>query len=101
MYTGGAAAETVSLSGSRKKSLNPVKKDIMWLDGVIVLPLIALGIYGLIWEKKKALYFWTLFYGIISNWYMGYMLCLFHPHSASFNAIKSVRNCAISSCSTK
>lgn len=51
--------------------------NIMWLDGVIVLPLIALGIYGLIWEKKKALYFWTLFYGIISNWYMGYMLCLF------------------------
>lgn len=51
--------------------------NIMWLDGVIVLPLIALGIYGLIWEKKKALYFWTLFYGIISNWYIGYMLCLF------------------------
>ena len=51
--------------------------NIMWLDGVIVLPLIALGIYGLVWEKRRALYFWTLFYGIISNWYIGYMLCLF------------------------
>lgn len=51
--------------------------NIMWLDGVIVLPLIALGIYRMIWEDKRVLYFVMLFYGVFSNWYIGFMLCLF------------------------
>lgn len=51
--------------------------NIMWLDGVIILPLIALGIYKMLWEGKKKIYFWALFYAVFSNWYIGYMLCLF------------------------
>lgn len=51
--------------------------NIMWLDGVIILPLIALGIYRLVWERKSIIYFFALAYGIISNWYIGYMLCIF------------------------
>ena len=51
--------------------------NIMWLDGVMTLPLIALGIYRLVWERKSAVYFFALAYGIISNWYIGYMLCIF------------------------
>ena len=51
--------------------------NVMWLDGVIVLPFLALGIYTYIWEKRSVLYFVSLFYAVFSNWYIGYMLCLF------------------------
>lgn len=51
--------------------------NIMWLDGVIAAPVIALGIYRLISGNRRSLYFFTLFYGILTCWYTGYMLCLF------------------------
>lgn len=51
--------------------------NIMWLDGVIAAPVIALGIYRLISGNRRNLYFFTLFYGILTCWYTGYMLCLF------------------------
>lgn len=51
--------------------------NIMWLDGVIILPILALGIHKIIYEKKYGIYYWALFYGIVSNWYIGYMLCIF------------------------
>lgn len=54
--------------------------NIMWLDGVMTLPLIALGIYRLVWERKSAVYFFALAYGIISNWYIGYMLCILQSY---------------------
>lgn len=52
-------------------------QNIMWIDGVIVLPLIALGIEKIISEKKPLLYIISLFAGIFSNYYIGYMLCIF------------------------
>ena len=51
--------------------------NVMWLDGVIILPILALGIHKMIYEKKCGVYFFALFYAIVSNWYMGYMLCIF------------------------
>lgn len=51
--------------------------NIMWLDGVIAAPVIALGIYRLISGNRRSLYFFSLFYGILTCWYTGYMLCLF------------------------
>ncbi len=51
--------------------------NVMWLDGVIILPILALGIHKMIYEKKCGVYFFALFYAIASNWYMGYMLCIF------------------------
>lgn len=51
--------------------------NIMWLDGIIILPLIALGIHNLVYQNKKIMYFFALWYGIITNWYIGYMLCIF------------------------
>lgn len=50
--------------------------NVMWLDGVIVLPILALGVYKLVVKEKRVLYYITLFYAIISNWYTGYMLCI-------------------------
>ena len=49
----------------------------MWLDGVLILPLVALGIYEYTYKRKTGLYYITLFYAVFTNWYIGYMLCLF------------------------
>ena len=49
----------------------------MWLDGVIVLPLIIAGIERLCKKRGFLLYTLSLFFGIIANYYVGYMLCVF------------------------
>ncbi len=51
--------------------------NIMWLDGVMLLPILLLGIEKIIKENKDKLYVCTLFYIIISNYYIGYMLTVF------------------------
>ncbi|MEG1049429.1 MAG: YfhO family protein, partial [Oscillospiraceae bacterium] len=52
-------------------------QNIMWLDGVIILPIIAVGIDKLLDENKFLTYIMALSYGIITNYYIGYMLCGF------------------------
>ena len=51
--------------------------NIMWLDGVVLLPLVILGIDKLINENKCKLYVISLFIAIVSNYYIGYMICIF------------------------
>ncbi|MFV0250026.1 MAG: YfhO family protein [Bacilli bacterium] len=51
--------------------------NIMWLDGVFLLPLIALGIDKLTKNNKSLLYGISLFFALVSNYYIGYMLCIF------------------------
>lgn len=50
-------------------------QNIMWLDGVILLPLVFLGIDKLI-NKKPTLFYITLTLSIICNYYIGYMTCI-------------------------
>lgn len=50
--------------------------NIMWLDGVVMLPLACLGVYELLYHNKKGLLFFSVFMAIFSNWYSGYMVCL-------------------------
>ncbi len=50
--------------------------NLMWLDGVIVLPLLGLGVER-IWENKSPLlYIFSLAYALATNFYIGYMLCI-------------------------
>ncbi|WP_373471923.1 YfhO family protein [Carnobacterium alterfunditum] len=51
--------------------------NIMWLDGLIFLPLIVLGLERLIDKKAGLLY--SIFLGIMlfANYYIAYMICLF------------------------
>lgn len=49
----------------------------MWLDGVILLPLIVLGINTLLKNKNKYIYVLALSLAIITNYYIGFMLCIF------------------------
>lgn len=51
--------------------------NIMWLDGVMILPILALGVYYSVYLKKYKVYFFSLLYAVVSNWYIGYMLCIF------------------------
>ncbi len=50
-------------------------QNIMWIDGVIMLPLIALGIDFIYENRGCALYIFSLFFGIFFNYYIGFMLC--------------------------
>ena len=49
----------------------------MWLDGVMALPLIIMGIERLCKKRGFLLYILSLLYGIVTNYYIGYMLCVF------------------------
>jgi len=50
-------------------------QNIMWLDGVIMLPIIFLGIDKLL-EQKPLLFYTSLTLSIIFNYYIGYMSCI-------------------------
>ncbi len=49
----------------------------MWLDAVILLPIIILGLERLVLTKKPALYCVALAITIISNFYISFSVCLF------------------------
>lgn len=51
--------------------------NIMWLDGLIYLPLITLGIKELVDNNKFNLYIISLSISIISNYFISYMLCIY------------------------
>ena len=51
--------------------------NIMWLDGVILLPLIALGIEKIIKEDKPLLYTITTALSLIVNFYIGFATTIF------------------------
>ncbi len=51
--------------------------DIIWLDSVALLPLVALGVYCIIYENKYKTYVISLALAFVSSYYIGYMICLF------------------------
>lgn len=48
----------------------------MWLDSVVLLPLIVLGLERLVKEHKGLLYTITLGLAILSNYYIAIMICI-------------------------
>ena len=51
--------------------------NIMWLDTFALLPLVMLGMVGLLKERKFVLYTLTLFLSIYTNYYIGFFTCIF------------------------
>lgn len=51
--------------------------NIMWLDGMFMLPLILLGIENIINTGKCRLYILSFIYLMYSSYYIGYMTCIF------------------------
>lgn len=51
--------------------------NVMWLDSVLILPLVMRGVERICEGKSGKLFALSLFYGLYCNYYIGYMLCLF------------------------
>ncbi|MBR5322396.1 MAG: YfhO family protein [Clostridia bacterium] len=51
--------------------------NTMWIDVLLFLPLVILGLEELINQRKYKLYTIVLAVSIISNFYIGFMLCVF------------------------
>ena len=51
--------------------------NIMWLDCVVLLPLIVLGLERLVKEGKCGMYCVTLALSIFTNYYISIMICIF------------------------
>lgn len=51
--------------------------NLMWLDAMVLFPIILLGIERIIKKGKPALYCVSLAVMIFANYYMAYMICIF------------------------
>ncbi len=51
--------------------------NIMWLDGMVFLPLIMYGINKIIEEQKPNVYIISLTTMLFANYFIGYMICIF------------------------
>lgn len=51
--------------------------NIMFLDGMILLPLLLLAVYEFVSKEKKLWLFMAVLFSIAINWYTGYMIGLF------------------------
>ena len=51
--------------------------NVMWIDAMYLLPFIALGIENIINSGKSKTYIISLCLAIFSNYYIGFMLCIF------------------------
>ncbi len=51
--------------------------NIMWLDGVMMLPLVVLGFERMMREGKYGVYILSLAYVLFTNYYIGFMVCMF------------------------
>ena len=51
--------------------------DPMWLDGLVFLPLIMLGIEYLVDDGRRLNYIIPLALMCVANFYIGYMICIF------------------------
>lgn len=51
--------------------------NIMWMDAVVLLPLIVLGMRKMFRDGKPLLYCLSLFVCLLSNFFTGYFICFF------------------------
>ena len=66
-----------SLSYCLMSYVTAYMSNILWLDGIIWLPLIVYGIERLVTDKNPFMYIISLGILLISNYYIGYMVCIF------------------------
>ncbi len=51
--------------------------QFMWMDVVVLLPIVAIGLEKLYTNKKPLLYIFALALTLFTNFYIGYMVCVF------------------------
>ena len=65
--------------------------NIMWLDGCYLLPLMLIGVWKFVKEKKITPLVISIACSIIFNWYTGYMNCFFIPFYYLYEKGKHVK----------
>lgn len=65
--------------------------NIMWLDGMVFLPLIILGIENIVNKKKWKLYTLSLATMLFANYFIGYMICIFSVIYFIFYSVYKLR----------
>jgi uncharacterized membrane protein YfhO len=51
--------------------------NIMWVDALALLPLVALGVHFCVHKHKFKMYMITLAVTLLANYYMGFIVCVF------------------------
>ncbi len=51
--------------------------NVMWLDAVMIFPIVVMGIERLIEKRDGRLYAAALFYALYCNYYIAFMICIF------------------------
>ena len=51
--------------------------NVMWLDAIMIFPIVIMGIERLIEKKDGRLYGAALFYALYCNYYIAFMICIF------------------------
>ncbi len=51
--------------------------NVMWLDALMIFPVVILGLDRLIEKKDGRLYCVALFYALFCNYYIAFMICIF------------------------
>ncbi|MDO4775014.1 MAG: YfhO family protein [Aerococcaceae bacterium] len=72
--------------------------NIMWLDGLVLLPLIALGVDRIVRRQKYSLYIVSLATLLIAHYYIGYMVCLFLVMYAAFVIVEQQEKFSLKAC---
>lgn len=71
------AISAVSVMFSLSMYMIAYSWNIMWLDVIMMLPLVVMGFEMMMREKKFALYTISLAYALFVNYYIAFMLCVF------------------------
>ena len=51
--------------------------NVMWLDAIMIFPIVMMGLEDLIDRKDGRLYCFALFYALYCNYYIAFMICIF------------------------
>ena len=65
--------------------------NVMWLDAIMIFPIVILGLERLIDKKDWRIYCLALFYALYCNYYIAFMICIFAVIWYLFYSFKSVK----------
>lgn len=65
--------------------------NVMWLDAIMIFPIVIVGLEHLIDKKDGRLYCLALFYALYCNYYIAFMICIFAVIWYLFYSFKSVK----------
>lgn len=65
--------------------------NVMWLDAIMIFPIVVMGIERLIEKKDGRLYGAALFYALYCNYYIAFMICIFAVIWYLFSSFRSVK----------